>query len=110
MASVALAQQFRAHGYAAKVVLGNYGEGENDGGTHCWVISQDLAYDITHTQFVSDGPDVYVFRNDEDYTEIAVFDGEDTEEFWDYFNDWPNVQKPLKNRIEEIVCSVPVAG
>lgn len=51
IASMALAKSFKAWGYPARVVRGQYGGREYDGDDHCWVVSGDEIYDITATQF-----------------------------------------------------------
>jgi hypothetical protein len=107
MASVLLSKMFKKHGYDSTIVLGHF-----NGATHCWIESGSKVYDITYTQFKEDGSKVYVFNNeneryeDKRYEVLASFDDNESEEFQEHFNIWPDGQQPSSENLMEIenVC------
>lgn len=60
VASFVLAEALKKQGIKCNVIHGNFWEGGWDRGEHCWVEVGRNIVDITATQFLPDGPKVYI--------------------------------------------------
>ena len=104
IASTGLAFAFENAGFPAKVVYGTFNYDN-----HCWVVSDEIIYDITATQF-GNYRKVHVELVDSGkYNPMKKIDSLDWKKVESFFKSWPGCQTPNQSDVERMGTPIKTA-
>lgn len=99
IASTALARAFIDACFPARLVFGDFNFQD-----HCWVVSDDIVYDISATQFGNYRKAHVEYAYDsEAYDADSVINPSDWSEVEQFFKYWPECQRPQFSDIDFMV-------